>query len=170
MWSRPQTPASSHLFERPLDPGHTTSDGGVLMRRTFTLCTLALAAASTGCYHAKIDTGLVPSGVTVERAWAHSFIGGLIPPSTVETASQCPNGVARVETQLSFLNMLASGITFGLYSPMSIKVSCAAARVGSDGDTLIILASAPREAVLEAFADAVRTATESGKPVFVQFE
>ena len=29
---------------------------------------------------------------------------GLAPPSTVETMERCPNGVARVETQLSFLD------------------------------------------------------------------
>jgi hypothetical protein len=141
------------------------------MRKIPAFCTLlALGAVTTGCYHATIDTGLTPSGAMVERPWAHSFIAGLVPPSTVETAAQCPNGVARVETQLSFLNMVANAVTFGIYSPMTIKVSCAATRVGITGETLIIPAAAPGEAVAHAFADAVQKSRASGAAVFVEFE
>jgi len=61
---------------------------------------LASVLALGGCYHATVETGRAPSGQTVENAWAHSFIGGLVPPSTVNTASECPDGVARVRTQL----------------------------------------------------------------------
>jgi hypothetical protein len=87
------------------------------------VCVLVLG----GCYHATVETGRAPSGQTIENAWAHSFIAGLVPPSTVNTASQCPEGVARVSTQLSFLNMLANVVTFGIYSPMTITVHCATA-------------------------------------------
>jgi hypothetical protein len=141
------------------------------MRTTLTFCTLfVLAAVSTGCYNATVDTGLVPSGTTIERPWAHGFIAGLIPPSTVETAAQCPNGIAKVETKLSLLNMFANALTFGLYSPMTIRVNCAAARVGSVNETLLIPVAAPREAVIQAFADAVQKSRASGEAVFVQFE
>jgi len=141
------------------------------MRKIFPFFTLlALGAVSTACYHATIDTGLAPSGATVETPWAHSFIAGLVPPSTVETAARCPDGVARVETQLSFLNMVANVVTLGIYSPMTIKVSCAATRVGSTDETLIIPAAAPREAVVHAFDDAVQRSRASGEAVFVQFE
>jgi hypothetical protein len=141
------------------------------MRTILTFCTLvALAGTSTGCYHATIDTGLAPSGTTVEKAWAHSFIAGLVPPSTVETAAQCPNGVARVQTQLSFLNMVANAVTFGIYSPMTIRVSCAATGMGSNNDTLIIPVAAQREAAIHTFAEAVQKARVSGEAVFVQFE
>lgn len=79
---------------------------------------VALAASAvhlTGCFHATIDTGLQPSGQKVEKNWAHGFLYGLVPPSTVETASKCPNGVAKVETKLSFLNRVASVLTSGIY-------------------------------------------------------
>lgn len=58
-----------------------------------------------GCYHATIDTGLAPGPKTVEM-WKHSWIYGLVPPSVVEAQSECENGVARVETQMSFVNGL----------------------------------------------------------------
>jgi len=93
------------------------------MRRSVVLVIGAVLLA--GCYHATIETGLTPSTQTIEKPWAHGFIYGLIPPSTVETKAQCAKGVAKVETQMSFLNMLASAITFSLYTPMDIKVTCA---------------------------------------------
>jgi len=94
---------------------------------------LAFVAAlgTAGCYHATVDTGLVPSGQVVERRWAHGFIVGLVSPSVVETASRCPHGVAKVETKLSFLNQVVSFITYGIYTPMSIRVECAAQRTSS---------------------------------------
>ena len=61
----------------------------------------------------------------IDNQWAHGFIFGLVPPSTVSTQAQCAKGVAKVETQISFLNGLAQMLTFSLYTPMSIKVTCA---------------------------------------------
>jgi hypothetical protein len=81
---------------------------------------------SAGCYHATVDTGLPPSNEQITKSFASSWIAGLIPPSTVETASKCPNGVAQVDTQLSFVNQLVGIITLGIYTPMEIVVTCAA--------------------------------------------
>ena len=43
----------------------------------------------------------------------------------METASRCPDGVAKVETQLSFLNQVVHILTLGIYTPMDIRVTCA---------------------------------------------
>lgn len=80
----------------------------------------------TGCFNAKVTTDKNPSNKTIEKPWAHSFVFGLVPPSTVETAQQCPNGVSVVETKISFVNGLVGMLTFNLYTPMSIEVTCAA--------------------------------------------
>ena len=93
------------------------------MRRILSLAALALSVA--GCYHATVETGLRPSAVRVERKWAHGFLYGQVPPSTVETAARCPHGVAKVETRLSFLSQVAYALTGGIYSPMEIVVQCA---------------------------------------------
>ncbi len=117
-------------------PRFSTPTGGrfSLMRRVLLLAVLALTVA--GCYHATVETGLRPSPVRVERKWAHGFLYGLVPPSTVETAARCPHGAAKVETKLSFLNQVAYALTWGLYSPMEIVVHCAeapdASAVGSE--------------------------------------
>ena len=89
----------------------------------------ALLATTAACYHATIDTGLAPSTTVIEQEWASGFVYGLVPPNTVETQAKCGSrGVSKVETQHSFLNMLAQALTFGIYTPISIKVTCAAGR------------------------------------------
>lgn len=93
------------------------------------LMLLLVVVLASGCYHATVETGLMPSAQTIEKPWAAGWLYGLVPPSTLETQQKCTNGVAKVETQLSFPNMLVgSYLTLGIYTPMSIKVTCAAPR------------------------------------------
>lgn len=117
------------------------------MKRLMSL--LAVVLLTSGCYHATITTGATPGNETISNPWAHSFIAGLVPPSTVETASQCTSGVARVETQHSFLNMLAQFITLSIYSPMTIEVTCAAGDE-EDLDADLVESREELEAALEA--------------------
>jgi hypothetical protein len=94
--------------------------------------------------------------VTLEQRWANSWILGLVPPETINTTARCTNGVARVETQLSFLNQLVGALTLGIYTPMDVRVTCAQ---GS--------AAAPpmNEAVLRT---AVALSLASGEPVILE--
>jgi hypothetical protein len=122
-----------------------------------------------GCYRATINTGRQASGQTIERLWAHSFLAGLVPPSVTETASACPNGVARVETQHSFLNVVAQIITGSIYSPMTITVQCAASGVPDEaapGDVV----RAFRQDADQAMLEAVSRSLESGKVVYIDLE
>jgi hypothetical protein len=82
-------------------------------RRTVYLA-IASLALSGACYQATVETGVAPSGQVIEHEWAPSFSGGLVSPDAMETAAKCPNGVAKAETQLSFLNMVADAVTFGI--------------------------------------------------------
>lgn len=126
-------------------------------------------AALGGCYHATVETGARPSAVTYEKSFASSWIGGLVPPSTVSTASQCTSGVARVETQLSFVNMLVGGLTFGIYTPMHIKVTCAVGggALGPEAGTVIRAAADTPDARAEALTKAAWVSRESGREVTV---
>ncbi len=132
---------------------------------------LALCVAIGACHHATIETGLEPSRRTIHEPWANSWIAGLVPPSTVETAEKCPAGVARVETQRTFLNGLVGVLTLGIYTPMEIKVTCAA---GGSGDVpaqtdVSIRDGASLEEVQQAFMKAADQAVDQRRPVFVQF-
>jgi hypothetical protein len=89
------------------------------------LAALGAVVLLAGCYHAVVDTGLTPSPTTIEKPWASGWVYGLVPPSPISTMERCPNGVAKVETQLSFVNSLVGALTLGIYTPMSIKVTCA---------------------------------------------
>ncbi len=93
------------------------------MRRVVSLCAGVLMMS--GCYHATVETGLAPSAQTLSREWAPGWIFGLVPPSTTETQQRCPTGVAKVDTQLSFPNMLVGYLTGGIFTPMSVVVTCA---------------------------------------------
>lgn len=93
------------------------------MRKVLPLVLLTLSLS--GCYHATVVTGRPSSSIQVEKEWASSWLGGLVPPSTVDVGPTCPNGVSRVETQMSFLNMVAGAVTAGIYTPMSILAVCA---------------------------------------------
>jgi hypothetical protein len=98
--------------------------------RRFALIAATLLLSSA-CYHATIETGAVPTTTVIEKEWANSFIYGLVPPETISSAQQCKNGVARVETEQSFLNGLVAGLTFGIYTPMHIKVTCGTGRMSN---------------------------------------
>ena len=89
------------------------------------LCAVSFIALSA-CYHATVETGATPSTVVIDRPFASAWIYGLVPPSTVSTESKCPNGVAKVETQHTFVNQLVGILTLGIYTPMQIRVTCAA--------------------------------------------
>jgi Bor protein len=129
---------------------------------------LLLAAA---CFHATVQTGATPGSTTISKPWASSWVFGLVPPKTVETASQCPAGVATVETQHSFLNMLVTVLTLDIYTPMTITVTCAEGRhadATSGAPDLLVAESQGTDAIVSTFATAADRAAADGKPVLVE--
>jgi hypothetical protein len=129
------------------------------------LSACALLALSIGCYHATIETGATPSAEVISKSFASGWIFGLVPPSTVSTAAKCPAGAAKVETQLSFVNQLVSLLTLGIYTPMAIKVTCAAAGTGAAPNRAPIEPSARRARPDEAVgADTVSVAAPPPPP------
>lgn len=123
-------------------------------------CLVGIGFATVGCYHAVIDTGLAPGTQVIDKQWAHSFIEGLVPPDVITTASKCPHGVARVETQQSFLNEVAAIVTLGIYTPMQITVTCAATGTMAQGTPTV--SGTDFEVVL---AHAIQASAESGAAV-----
>ena len=130
---------------------------------------LAAALPLTACYHATIETGLAPSTEVLEQTFASSWIYGLVPPKTVSTTSRCPSGVARVETQHTFVNQLVGFLTLGIYTPMYIRVTCAQAAASTSGATLSVPAQADEGAVRAAFGTAAELAAKGDEPVTVRF-
>lgn len=135
------------------------------------LFAMALVLCLTGCYHATIDTGLTPSNKVIHKPFASSWIYGLIPPPIVQTAAECPGGVARVETQHTIPNTLVGWITFGIYTPIDIMVTCAEgnkAELPPTGAQFVMPDVASTEEVHEYLARAARASMITKQPVFVQ--
>jgi len=78
----------------------------------------------TACYHTITTTSLNP-GPQHTEAWAPAFIYALV-PAKVDAQAICKGKpIQAVESQASFLNMLVGWITFGIFTPMTITVTCA---------------------------------------------
>jgi hypothetical protein len=97
--------------------------------RRYLSAAAALVVLCGGCYHVTVVTG-APAGPTViDKPWQNSFVIGLVPPAELDVKSQCTSGVAKVETERSFLNGLVGAITENIYTPIHVMVTCASGPV-----------------------------------------
>ena len=135
---------------------------------------LLMSISFMSCYNASVITDKTPSDVIIEEPWALSFVYGLIPPATIDASEKCKNGIAKVETELSFLNQLVSGLTGGLITPMHITVTCAVADLGNLNTTQINLFTVNKGSELieiqETFKQAADQAVLSRNEAYVIFE
>ena len=135
---------------------------------------LVMSISFISCYNASVITDKTPSDVIIEEPWALSFVYGLIPPATIDASEKCKNGIAKVETELSFLNQLVSGLTGGLITPMHITVTCAVADLGNLNSTQINLFTVNKGSELneiqETFKQAADQAVLSRNEAYVIFE
>jgi len=92
---------------------------------------LLLSLASAACYHAVVTTGRAPGDRVIARRSASAFILGIIPPEVINAGPECPGGVATVETRHSFVNVLLGFATLGVYTPVTIVVTCAGTGAGA---------------------------------------
>lgn len=133
---------------------------------------LLAAIFAGGCYHATIETGLTPSSEVIKESFASCWVYGLVPPKTIEAQMKCKNGVARVETQHSFLTQLVGVLTLGIYTPIEITVTCAAgttSMIEGGNPGLFLQEGANTEEVQRVFSQAADIAVASGQPVYVKY-
>lgn len=113
------------------------------MSRALALSALAAAVATLpGCFTIRYERrGVAAEAGAPRERWHHAFLGGTVPGSSaVPLEEVCPNGVARVESQVTFLNALGQIVTtFGvlwplhapIWEPSTVRVVCA--REGGPG-------------------------------------
>jgi len=144
------------------------------MKKSSLAMLIVIGLLMFSCYHARVETGLSPSSQVIEQPFASCWIFGLVPPSIVKTAMECSNGVAVVETELSFVNQLVGIITFGIYTPMHIKVTCASGSAMSSSDTpednLFVPAESSDDEIMSAFQLAAERSAINKHPVYILFE
>ena len=141
------------------------------MRNIAKAALLVLAASTGACYRNVIETGRPAGTTTIERPFTSTFLFGLVPAAEINTAAQCPQGVARVQTEATVVNSLVAIVTFGIYTPRSVTITCASG-TGSLEPTDRVRALAA-SATIEEREAAVRAAIDesaaSGARVFVTF-
>lgn len=141
-------------------------------RRAHAVALAAAAVLLSGCYHSIITTELAPSSEVHHEPWKPAFIAGLV-PAQVDGSSYCQGRRwARVETQQSFLNWVVAAVTFGIFTPMDIRVWCAGAGARAEGPaapTIRVGAGDPAAARRLALDWASKFAREGGTPVYVAF-
>jgi hypothetical protein len=82
-----------------------------------------------GCFRVTVITGAPAAPQVVNKLWQYSFVYGLVPPPELNVQQQCPQGIAQVETERSFLNGLVGAITYSIFTPMHAKITCASGPV-----------------------------------------
>ena len=97
------------------------------MKRAFLLAALLIAmTVLSGCYRTSFTyTDRGAAAVTEDSQ--KFFINGLVGPKKPFRADQlCPSGIAGVETYATFGNGCATMCTATIFSPRTVKVTCAA--------------------------------------------
>ena len=88
------------------------------------LVTLLLSSCATQSFD--INSPVAPSDQATLDTSQTFFVGGVGQSASVDAAEVCggAENVARVETELSFLDGLFAGLTGSIYSPRTARVYC----------------------------------------------
>jgi hypothetical protein len=140
------------------------------MRFTRLLGVALAATLASACWHATITTGRPAGTQVIQEDWHTNWFFGLIPGDEVNT-SACKSGIAKVETQHSFLNILVNAFVGIIWSPMTITVTCASGGTSSlaPADKVVGHAGSTRAEATTSFKAAAQLAAETGNAVYVKF-
>jgi hypothetical protein len=142
------------------------------MRRLFSALALGCTIVTAGCYHQVIHSGRPAGSTVIERPWTSTWIFGLVRAEEINTVAECPTGVATVESQRSFANGLVGLLTLGIYTPVSVRITCAAsgaALPGSATRTFVVAKGASPEEREAIVRKAIEAARVTGNPTVLRF-
>lgn len=127
---------------------------------------------TTGCFRQVVQTGRTPSTTVVEQPWVSTWIFGLVEAQPIDARTQCPSGVATVETQTSFLNGLVGILTLGIWTPQTVRITCATgtAALPAGTEVLHVAADATDAMVQAVLQQAAERSASLAQPVAVQFD
>lgn len=89
---------------------------------------LGFCLVFSGCLKTQITTDRTSSNQQAELEWAHGFVNGLVPPVNAPLRAQATcgeDGVSEVYFRQTFVQLVAQGITAGIYSPQRFTATCA---------------------------------------------
>ncbi|MCA9493205.1 MAG: hypothetical protein KC621_24910 [Myxococcales bacterium] len=86
----------------------------------------ALSSMLPGCYSAKMYSANATASRTERTAVVNSFLFGIVPVNDVNLDALCgEKGFAQVKTSINGWGLLASTVTMGLYTPITVRATCA---------------------------------------------
>ncbi len=89
----------------------------------FTLATIVAFAASA-CYKVQYKNPNAQIG-TSHSVKQKFFLWGALGGEQVDLNKLCPQGVAEIASEHSFIDIVLYSLTGGLYTPVSVEVHCA---------------------------------------------
>lgn len=95
--------------------------------RITAILVLLASTLAIGCYQTSITVqggaGTVP--LDHDEAWHHGAVYGLVDFSSPHDLDKiCPGGTVSLYSETTFVQGLVHGITFGLYNPQSVTITC----------------------------------------------
>jgi hypothetical protein len=95
--------------------------------RNLAVVLLLASTLAVGCFRTSITvqggSGTVP--LSHDDTWHHAVIYGLVDLSSPHDLDAiCPGGTVSVYSETRFLNGLVQAITFNLYNPQTVTVTC----------------------------------------------
>ena len=95
------------------------------MSRLRGLIAIAALATLAGCFNVTyIAKTRMPSAVVHEEKM-NFFIVGLVGSHDIQAGQKCPTGVAKVKTTETFVDVLLTVVTLGIYAPRTAQITCA---------------------------------------------
>jgi hypothetical protein len=141
------------------------------MKRLRVAAGITACVLLSGCFHQQFETGLAPSATVVTKPWHPSWFFGLVAGAPIDVRSQCPSGVAKVSTRMTFLNGLVAAFVGIIITPHEVTVTCASRAAVLPTDTQrSIGADATADEAAAVLNDAVKLAASSGAPVVLTFQ
>jgi hypothetical protein len=129
----------------------------------------AVVVATSACYRQVIQTGRTPGSTVIDKPWVPLFLWGLVAPTPIDVSTQCRTGIATVLTEMSFVNGLATALTFGIFSPRHVTVTCAAGSGMRPGTEFYVNRNASQLEREQIIARAIEESDRTDRPVVVRF-
>lgn len=144
----------------------------MLNRWKSVVCGALVLASTTGCFRQVVQTGQAPSQTVVQKNWVSTWVFGLVAAAPIDARTSCAGGVATVETLTSFANGFATALTFGIWAPQTVKMTCASgmAALPAGTELLRVAASATDAQVVEVLQQAAMRSAQLDRVVAVQFD
>ena len=126
---------------------------------------------STACFHQVVSTGRAAGPTVVDKPWVAMWLWGLVAAEPIDVRRECPMGVAIVTTETSFPNGLVGVITFGIFTPQHVTITCASssASLPAGMREIRIPTGATKEAELAMVRRAIEESADDHVPVAFRF-